>query len=176
VVAKGDNLFTIAKKNNVSVENIKEWNNLIDNNVRIGTQLIVSTVNGAEEKIDESKIKTKNIEHVVVKGEYLATIARKYNVSVSNLLEWNTLSDTNIKLGDKLIVGKEESTSDNQSRKNEYASSDKKTKENLYQVRKGDTLLKISQKFPGVSIADIKKWNNIKGESIKPGMKLKING
>ena len=36
--------------------------------------------------------------------------------------------------------------------------------------------LKITQKFPGVTIADIKKWNNIKGESLKPGMKLKING
>ena len=176
VVSKGDNLFTIAKKNNVTVENIKEWNNLIDNNVKIGTQLIVSTVDAVEEKTENSKSKTKNIEHVVVKGEYLGTIARKYNVSVNNILEWNTLSDTNIKLGDKLIVGKEEIITDNQSRKNEYSSNDKKTKENLYQVRKGDTLLKISQKFPGVSIADIKKWNNIKGESIKPGMKLKING
>ena len=176
MVSKGDNLFTIAKKNNVTVENIKEWNNLIDNNVKIGTQLIVSTVDAVEEKTENSKSKTKNIEHVVVKGEYLGTIARKYNVSVNNILEWNTLSDTNIKLGDKLIVGKEEIITDNQSRKNEYSSNDKKTKENLYQVRKGDTLLKISQKFPGVSIADIKKWNNIKGESIKPGMKLKING
>jgi membrane-bound lytic murein transglycosylase D len=52
----------------------------------------------------------------------------------------------------------------------------KKEKANMYQVRKGDTLLKISQKFPGVTIADIKKWNHIKGENIKPGMKLKING
>jgi membrane-bound lytic murein transglycosylase D len=57
-----------------------------------------------------------------------------------------------------------------------YTNKDKKTKEILYQVRKGDTLLKITQKFPGVTISDLKKWNNIKGEILKPGMKLKING
>lgn len=182
VVAKGDNLFTIAKKNNISIENLKEWNNLIDTNVKVGTQLIISSQTLAEAREEETRPKSegKNIEHIVEKGEYLGTIARKYNVSVNNLLEWNSLSDTNIKLGDKLIVGKEEvvltNSKDKKSKKDAYAVNDKNSKENLYKVRKGDTLLKISQKFPGVTIADIKKWNNIKGESIKPGMKLKING
>ena len=176
VVAKGDNLFIIAKKNNVSIEDLKEWNNLIDNNVKVGTQLVVSSENVAEAKEEDIKPKSKNIEHIVVKGEYLGTIAKKYNVSVNNLLEWNALSDANIKPGNKLIVGKEEVINDNQTRKKELVSNDRKAKENLYQVRKGDTLLKISQKFPGVTIADIQKWNNIKGGIIKPGMKLKING
>ena len=180
VVAKGDNLFSIAKKNNISVANLREWNAIIDNNVKVGSQLIVSNVSLAEAKEEETKLKTelKNVEHVVEKGEYLGTIARKYNVTINNLLEWNSLSDTNIKLGDKLVVGKEEVTivKDKNSSKDAYASKDKKVKEILYQVRKGDTLLKITQKFPGITIADIKKWNNIKGESVKPGMKLKING
>ena len=181
VVAKGESIFSIAKKNNVTVQNIKEWNNLIDNNVKVGTQLIISGESLAEAREEEARPKSefKDIEHVVEKGEYLGTIARKYNVSVNNLLEWNALSDTNIKLGDKLIVGKEEVKNtpiDKKSKKESYAINNKDSKENLYKVRKGDTLLKISQKFPGVTIADIKKWNNIKGESIKPGMKLKING
>ena len=180
VVAKGDNLFTIAKKNNISVANLREWNTIIDNNVKVGSQLIISNVSLAEAREEEAKPKTdlKNVEHVVEKGEYLGTIARKYNVTINDLLEWNSLSDTNIKLGDKLVVGKEEvtNTKDKNSSKEAYASKDKKGKEILYQVRKGDTLLKITQKFPGITIADIKKWNNIKGESVKPGMKLKING
>ena len=133
-----------------------------------------------ESKEEEAKPKAelKNIEHVVEKGEYLGTIARKYNVTINNLLEWNSLSDTNIKLGDKLVVGKEEVTNVKEKNysKDAYVSKDNKAKESLYRVRKGDTLLKISQKFPGITIADIKKWNNIKGENIKPGMKLKING
>lgn len=45
-----------------------------------------------------------------------------------------------------------------------------------YYVKKGDSLYSISKKYPGVTISDIKKWNNIKDGEIKPGMKLKING
>lgn len=45
-----------------------------------------------------------------------------------------------------------------------------------YYVKKGDSLYSISKKYPGVTISDIKKWNGIKDEDIKPGMKLKING
>jgi len=180
VVAKGDNLFSIAKKNNISVENLREWNTIIDNNVKVGSQLIVSNVSLANAKEEEKKstVELKNIEHVVEKGEYLGTIARKFNVTINDLLEWNSLSDTNIKLGDKLVVGKEEviNFKEKNSSKEAFASKNKKIKESLYQVRKGDTLLKITQKFPGVTIADIKKWNNIKGENLKPGMKLKING
>ncbi|HJY11421.1 MAG TPA: LysM peptidoglycan-binding domain-containing protein [Flavobacterium sp.] len=45
-----------------------------------------------------------------------------------------------------------------------------------YYVKKGDSLYSISKKYPGVTISDIKKWNGIKNEDLKPGMKLKING
>ena len=176
VVAKGDYLFSIAKKHNISVAQLKEWNNIIDNNVKVGTQLIISEDSVAQAKIEATapKKEYKNIEHIVEKGEYLGTIARKYKTSINDLLEWNSLSDSNIKLGDKLIVGKEEIITSKEALVQN--NKDKKTSEIIYQVRKGDTLLKITQKFPGVTISDLKKWNNIKGESLKPGMKLKING
>jgi membrane-bound lytic murein transglycosylase D len=41
-------------------------------------------------------------------------------------------------------------------------------------VKRGDSLYSIAKKYPGVSIADLKKWNDIRGEAIKPGMKLKL--
>ena len=45
-----------------------------------------------------------------------------------------------------------------------------------YYVKKGDSLYSISKKYPGVTISDLKKWNGIRSEELKPGMKLKING
>ena len=45
-----------------------------------------------------------------------------------------------------------------------------------YYVKKGDSLYSISKKYPGVTVSDLKKWNDIRGEGIKPGMKLKISG
>lgn len=176
VVQKGDNLSSIAKSHDVTIQQIKEWNNLIDNNVKLGAQLIISNQSISEKEVAVSQ--TKSIEHVVAKGEYLGTIARKYNTTINNLLEWNSLSDTNIKLGDKLIVGKEEVVAEQKltkSKKADYAYSKKET-DKMYSVKRGDSLFSISKKFPGVTISDIKKWNNIKDESIQPGMKLKISG
>ena len=169
-VAKGDNLFLIAKKHNTTIDNLKEWNNLEDNNVKIGTELIVSN----DDNGSSNKSAGKSIEHIVAKGEFLGTIARKYNTTVNDLLELNKLSDTNIKLGDKLIVGTEDVAIKKSN--DSYAEVAKKAKAKLYQVRRGDTLTSISKQFPGVTIADIKKWNDIKDENIKPGMKLKISG
>ncbi len=118
----------------------------------------------------------KNIEHIVGKGEFLGTIARKYNTTVNDLLELNSLSDTSIKEGDKLIVGKEVASTKVKKGKDDYAATIKKANQKLYQVKQGDTLTSIAKKFPGVTIAEIEKANNIKSENLKPGMKLKIGG
>ena len=177
VVVKGDNLSAIARKTNVTVQNIKDWNNLIDNNVKVGSQLIIS--NDAIANNSNSK-ELKNIEHVVAKGEFLGAIARKYKITVDELREWNHISENSVLAGTKLIVGKEEAklaeVKSKNAKKEAIALNEKREKEKLYQVKRGDSLFSISQKFPGVTISDIKKWNNIKGESIQPGMKLKING
>ena len=122
----------------------------------------------------------KNIEHVVAKGEFLGAIARKYKITVDELRELNHISENSVQAGTKLIVGKEETklaeVKSKNAKKEAIALNEKREKEKLYQVKRGDSLFSISQKFPGVTISDIKKWNNIKGESIQPGMKLKING
>jgi membrane-bound lytic murein transglycosylase D len=177
VVQKGDNLSSIAKSHDVTVQQLKDWNNLMDTNVKLGTQIIISN-QPVSDSIDQVA-QTKPIEHVVGKGEFLGAIARKYNTTINDLLEWNSLSDTNIKEGEKLIVGKEEiaaTTPKSKKAKNSDYALSQKQKDKMYSVQRGDSLFSISKKFPGVTISDIKKWNNIKGESIQPGMKLKISG
>ncbi|MEO6348847.1 MAG: LysM domain-containing protein, partial [Aquaticitalea sp.] len=44
-----------------------------------------------------------------------------------------------------------------------------------YKVRQGDSLWSISQKFSGVSVEDIKQWNDISGNNLKVGTTLKIS-
>ena len=94
---------------------------------------------------------------------------------------WNNLNDNNIAIGHSLIVAKSEVQIENNAvantfNKKESLASTSKSKNYDYLVKKGDSLYSISKKYPGVSISDIKKWNNINGEELKPGMKLKING
>ncbi|MEY2630710.1 MAG: hypothetical protein RLZZ469_1607 [Bacteroidota bacterium] len=173
-VQKGDNLFSIAKKFNVSIEDLKKWNNLEDLNVQLGSKLALAN---KEESVSETpKTETKIVEHKVKKGEYLATIAKKYNVTVAEIKEWNSLEDNNVKLGETLIVSKKEvAVNEAKTAKKEDIAAKERDEYKLYYVKKGDSLFSIAKKYPGVTISDIKKWNGIKNESLKPGMKLKIN-
>lgn len=182
VVQKGDNLGSIARKHNISIEDLKKWNHLEDNNIQLESRLKISdiTLNNEEnqtEVADNSEL--KNIEYTVQKGDNLGSIARKNNVTVADLKSWNDLSDNNIKLGDKLIVAKK-MVMDNDSAVAEKSSKKDKNNKNKrdehYYVQKGDSLFSIAKKYPGVTVSDIKKWNGINSNSLKPGMKLKING
>lgn len=174
-VQKGDNLFSIAKKFNVSIEDLKKWNNLEDLNVQLGSKLALA--NKEETAVVEApKTETKIVEHKVKKGEYLGTIAKKYNVTVAEIKEWNSLEDNNVKLGETLIVSKKEvAVNETKASKKEDIAANERSEAKLYYVKKGDSLFSIAKKYPGVTISDIKKWNGIKNESLKPGMKLKIN-
>lgn len=205
-IQKGDNLGSIAEKYNVSITEIKQWNKLKGNSVALGKSLKIKTnsliVNPKEiktapeltkktseeaiastENLEKPEIQTK--EYVVQAGDNLGSIAKKYGKTIAELKEWNNLTSNNIALGKSLIVSKNaEDASVNTTvavASNSIDSFKKKTSaqkniEQDYYVKKGDSLYSISKKYPGVTISDIKKWNGIKDEDIKPGMKLKING
>ena len=174
-VQKGDNLFSIAKKFNVSLEDLKKWNNLDDLNVQTGSKLAL--VNKDENAVAEApKTETKIVEHKVRKGEYLGSIAKKYNVTLAEIKEWNGLESNSVKLGETLIVSKKEvAINEVKTSKKENIAANDRNEVKTYYVKKGDSLFSIAKKYPGVTISDIKKWNGIKNESLKPGMKLKIN-
>ncbi|WP_413999774.1 LysM peptidoglycan-binding domain-containing protein [Flavobacterium sp. W1B] len=182
IVQKGDNLNTIAKNNNVTVAEIKEWNNLTGNAIQLGASLQLESKETETKEAVALAAELKNIEYIVQKGDNLGNIAKKFGASLADLKDWNHLSDNNIALGRVLIVTKNEA----EIKTNQVAANSFKKKENLlatsqkqeksYFVQKGDSLYSIAKKYPGVTVLDIKKWNDISGEEIKPGMKLKIGG
>ncbi|MGE6352394.1 LysM peptidoglycan-binding domain-containing protein [Flavobacterium sp. NPDC079362] len=137
---------------------------------------------------DKDKNNTHSQEYVVAAGDNLGSIAKKFGTTIADLKELNSLTSNNIGLGKTLVVAKavpeiiEESavttaiaSSSSIDSFRKKATSAKDLAEDYY-VKKGDSLYSISKKYPGVTISDIKKWNNIKDGEIKPGMKLKING
>lgn len=129
----------------------------------------------------ESKDAVAEATYVVEKGDNLTQIAQKHNLTVAQLKELNKLEHENLQLGQKLLVKAMENqevaeaetakeTAKKEQRQKEYD----RIKE--YVVQKGDSLMSISKKHPGSSVAEIKKLNNIKSDNIQPGMKLKIQG
>ncbi|WP_394345998.1 LysM peptidoglycan-binding domain-containing protein [Flavobacterium foetidum] len=198
-VRKGDNLGAIADKYNVSVANIKKWNNLKTNAVAIGRSLKIKPeeetpakaapiVDKREEAIasndDKAKPTAVDMDYVVVAGDNLGSIAKKFGTTIAELKELNNLTSNNIGLGKTLIISKaaiviEEPATTAIASNSVDTFKKKAPSKNMsedYYVKKGDSLYSISKKYPGVTISDIKKWNGIKDEDIKPGMKLKING
>ncbi|WP_228012107.1 lytic transglycosylase [Flavobacterium hungaricum] len=134
---------------------------------------------------DKEKVSIQTVEYTVAAGDNLGSIAKKFGTTIADLKELNNLASNNIVLGKTLVVSKivteiEEPTttaiaSNSVDSFKKKAVSAKSLGEDYY-VKKGDSLYSISKKYPGVTISDIKKWNGIKDEDIKPGMKLKING
>ena len=106
-------------------------------------------------------------------GDYLGKIARKFGVRVSQLKQWNGLRSNNLRIGQRLTIYPRNPPTrlNTPAKKSTTVSGNFKT----YTVKSGDSLWSISQKFPGVSVQNIRDWNDISGNKLKPGMKLKIS-
>ena len=116
------------------------------------------------------------IRYRVKSGDYLGKIARRYGVRVSQLKQWNGLRSNNLRIGQRLTIyprkpsGKQVSSTSTSTKKRVVSASAK-----TYEVKSGDSLWSISKKFPGVSIQNIKDWNDISGTKLKPGMTLVVS-
>lgn len=92
-VVKGDTLWSIANKNNISVDELKQLNNLTSNIISIGQKLKISSSNSSSDNI-----------YTVVKGDTLWAIANKYGITVNDLINYNNLDTLTIKIGQELKI------------------------------------------------------------------------
>jgi membrane-bound lytic murein transglycosylase D len=123
------------------------------------TSIAITNNSASEESVFYHKIRS---------GESLGLIANKYKTTITNLRKWNNIKGNTIQAGKTLkIYGATSPVVQNTT----------KTSDNgYYTVKSGDSLFSIARQFPGVSVDDLKKWNDISGDAIQPGMKLKTNG
>ncbi|MGH2575018.1 MAG: LysM peptidoglycan-binding domain-containing protein [Ignavibacteria bacterium] len=159
-VKKGDNLAGIAEEYDVSVSDIKEWNDLNTDKILAGQKLKIYSDKKSYSK-EEKKKSTKKTTYTVKAGDNLTDIAGEHGVTVSQIKDWNDLKSDVIYEGQVLkLYNSKESTSKKE-----------KTKTQYYTVKKGDTLAKIADKYD-VGISDLKKWNKLKSDDIVAGQKL----
>lgn len=90
-VKAGDTLYSIANKNNTTVDNLKVINNLDSNTLSVGQVLKLPS-------------KSNNVIYTVKKGDSLYSIAREFGTTVSALQELNNLSTTTLSIGQKLLL------------------------------------------------------------------------
>ncbi len=101
-VSSGETLFSISKKYNISIDNLKEMNQLASNNIRPGQ--VLNLVIPEEKVLAKTSAPTKQITHKVGPGESFYSIARNYGCTVDDLKNWNNKTDNKLNKGEKLIV------------------------------------------------------------------------
>lgn len=143
VVKKGDSLYSIARKYNTSVDNLKSINNITTDSLAIGQIIkLPSTSNVASDT------------YIVKKGDSLYSIARTYNTSVDKLKEINNLTSNALAIGQVLKLP-----------------SNNANENVVYTVKKGDSLYSIAREY-GTTVDAIKKLNNITSNTLSIGQKL----
>tara|TARA_Y100000588_G_scaffold147640_1_gene161542 strand:+ start:2435 stop:4156 length:1722 start_codon:yes stop_codon:yes gene_type:complete len=104
-------------------------------------------------------------QHKVSRGESLSVIASKYGTSTQALMKYNNLKSSSLAIGQVLKIPGGASSSS--------SSSAVKTKTITHTVKSGEYLGKIASRYK-VSVADIKRENRLKSETVRVGQKLRI--
>ena len=196
----GDKLEKVAPRFGMTVANLKAVNG-IQGKIKVGpgTTLLVAGQEGgdspdmaslpeprlpAADPTPETTSKTTK-SHTVRKGETLPSIAKRYDMSVAELKRANKLRSDKIAAGTRLTVITESKVAEKKNARQENkpekvaqstkkSESDKKKQKNTrYVVRKGDTLYSIARQF-NVDKDDLRRWNKLSSNDLKPGKTLTI--
>jgi len=178
-VRSGENLSVIARRYNVSVNDLKKWNNLRSNTIQVGRRLIVYPGSGRQAVSSQASAAPASAPtspgvtyHTVRRGENLGAIASRHGVTVNDLRNWNNLNSNTIHPNQRLIVS---NPAQGARAADTAPTSDQNLKFVYYTVKPGDTLWDIARKYEGVTIEQIKEWNNISNANqLRPGQRLKI--
>jgi LysM repeat protein/N-acetylmuramoyl-L-alanine amidase len=158
IVQAGDSLWKIANQYGVTVDQIKNANNLTSNLLSIGQELIIPNTEEAEMDIDtepsEETGTTGNIIYIVKSGDSLYSIAKKYGITVDELKNANNLTSSLLSIGQQLIIPSTES----------YIT---------YYVQAGDSLYSIAARF-NTTVDQIKQLNNLTSNNLSIGQVLLI--
>lgn len=172
-VKRGENLTEIARKYDVSLRDLKEWNNLsVASNLFVGKKLKIeqtetvikpqyafdSKANSDDDAV--SSVTENVIVHKIRKGETLMQLTRLYNCSINDLKEWNSLKSTEVQVDQEVYV---------------YVESNPKFKNySYYEAKTGDTLTTASIQF-NIPLEVLKSLNNKdENEPLRKGEKIKI--
>ena len=155
-VRQGDVLSHIAQQHNMSVTQLKQWNELGNDLIKPGQTLRVrhTSSNKRPVPVPRTPLSDQTSTYTVRRGDALGRIAQQHNMSVAQLKQWNSLGGDLIKPGQVLRILEP-------------------TGNQLHTVKSGDTLWTIARRF-GVSVEDLQNWNSLSGSRIKPGQQLVV--
>jgi membrane-bound lytic murein transglycosylase D len=172
-VRKGDTISEIAEKYRVSIRELRKWNGLRSNKIIAGQKLKIFSSERNENLVESTTTSSGRDESVtyykIKKGDTIGQIAESYHVSVGDLRRWNGISGNKIIAGKTLKIYTDGSSGYNPEETITKTVSEKTT----HKIKQGETIIGIAQLY-GVSIDDVKKWNNLSSSKIIAGKTLVI--
>lgn len=156
--------------------------NSADNSIQISaiessSAIIPQTTDAeiANAKPEETAIATlKPSYHNVVKGDTAFSIARRYGLSLDELVQINQLKNTKLMIGSRLNISGEAASTLAQATISQRATAKTKTTQSQYRVQPGDTAFGIARRFK-VDLDELLTWNGLKQNSIlKPGNQITV--
>lgn len=160
-VKSGDTLWSISQKYNIETDDLKEWNDIKNNTIKVGDKLYVSNP------------KKTTTTYTVKSGDTLYSIATKNKVTVSEIKKWNNLKSTTVYVGQKLSIGGSSASTGSSSSGSSSSTTGTTTTNVNYTVKSGDTLYGIATKYD-ISVDNIKSWNKLSSATVYVGQKLTI--
>ncbi|MBL7842367.1 MAG: LysM peptidoglycan-binding domain-containing protein [Cyclobacteriaceae bacterium] len=160
-VSEKETLYAISRRYGVTVTQILEYNKTADAGLEIGQILKVPY-------IPKPKVAKGTTVHKVVEKETLFSISRIYGVTVDEIKQWNNLSDNTLALGQELVI---KSTSTANTTIGAPVDLQFKSQRTVHTVAEKETLFSISRQY-GVTVQQIKEWNNLTAEELRIGQTL----
>ncbi len=153
IVKKNDNLYDIAKEYNTTVGILKALNNLSSNILQVGQILKLPT------SLVEETIPGDYLIYTIKKGDNLYDIAKNYNITLDELINFNQQGSTLLHIGEQLLIPINNQTNNNIQ----------------YIIKPGDTLYNIAKRY-NTNVDEIKRINNLNTNMLKIGETILIPG
>ena len=168
-VKKGDTLLGISRKTKVSIGVIRSLNQLEDDYIRPGQMLRISSYDQAVRTITQNLQGSPGSPYYnVERGDTLSSISRKFDVSLSQLVQWNQLENA-----DTINIGQSIQISPSTAIHSDASSVDKTIEYEEYEVVAGDTLWSIARRS-NLSVSELRRYNPNVGKVLRLGQTLSV--
>lgn len=179
-VKAGETLFSISKQHNVTVEDLKKWNGLSSTLIYANQTLQIGSTSTDSSSSSTPTTTSSNHTYTVKSGDTLYRIAKNNGTSVQQLKEWNNLSSHLIYVNQVLKINgtgtvSSSSSAPVQEKTNETQASPAPSNSKSYKVQPGDTMWSVAQRH-GISISQLKQWNNLSSNTIYINQVLQVGG
>ncbi|MCP1451649.1 LysM peptidoglycan-binding and 3D domain-containing protein [Priestia megaterium] len=179
-VKAGETLFSISQQHNVTVEDLKKWNGLSSTLIYANQTLQIGSTSTDSSSSSTPTTTSSNHTYTVKSGDTLYRIAKNNGTSVQQLKEWNNLSSHLIYVNQVLKISGTGTVSSSpsapvQEKTNETQASPAPGNSKSYKVQPGDTMWSVAQRH-GISISQLKQWNNLSSNTIYINQVLQVGG